>query len=474
MNYSTIKDLARANGLRVGDLIALAPQNDPFYVGRPAEMEGAEWFANLWRRFGYSRGVHLRRIHYQIVSQNPQVRKPNGEPYENTERDWDYLTSVSKWARYLDFVPAGAFVDRRNPAAIINAQWQAGDPTPRWSIDDDVWWYVAFPELAALAELERMPDVPEFTVSGYTSVQQDYHIEVWVEKTTMNDVLEPLCQGFRANLVTGAGELSITAVLDLLRRVQDADRPARILYVSDFDPAGLGMPISVARKIEFYQRRGGLDHLDIRLQPVVLTAEQVDEYDLPRVPVKDSDLRKANFEAAHGEGQVELDALEALYPGRLAEIVSEAIEQYYDDSLSDRAREARDGFLELLAGERDGILEDFADTLDRLQEAYQDVLDEYDETRQRFAEMAAGFQAELTKHKAKFDDVLRHGKQVYEDIVERMQDTAAGIDVGELFPVPEPELPEENDDQLYISGRGYVDQLLTYKGYRNGNGNGTK
>ncbi len=470
MNYATIKGLARENGLRVNDLIALAPQNDPFYVGRPAEMEGAEWFANFWRRFGYGRGVHLRRIHYQIVSQNPQVRKPNGEPYENTERDWSYLTSVSKWARYLDFVPGGAFVDRRNPAAIINAQWQADDPTPSWKIDEDVWWYLEFPELAELAALERLPDAPDFTVSGYTTVQQAYLVEIWVEKTTMNDVLEPLCAKYRANLVTGAGELSITAVLDLLSRVRAANRPARILYVSDFDPAGLGMPISVARKIEFYQRQYGLDHLDIRLQPVVLTADQVDEYDLPRVPVKDSDLRKANFEAAHGEGQVELDALEALYPGRLAEIVTEAMEQYFDDSLWDRAREARDGLLELLAGEREGILEDFAEPLEELQEAYQDLVDDYEETRQRFDEMAASFQAELARHKARFDDVLNRGKQVYGNISARMEDTAAEIDVGELFPVPEPELPPEHDGQLYVSGRGYVDQLMAYKGYRNGNG----
>ncbi len=63
-----------------------------------------------------------------------ELARANGRPYENTERDWSYLTSVSKWARYLDFVPAGAFVDRRNPAAIINAQWQADDPTPSWKI----------------------------------------------------------------------------------------------------------------------------------------------------------------------------------------------------------------------------------------------------------------------------------------------------------------------------------------------------
>jgi hypothetical protein len=38
----------------------------------------------------------------------------------------------------------------------------------------------------------------------------------------------------------------------------------RILYISDFDPAGAHMPVSVARKIEYLLRRDGHD-LDIRL-----------------------------------------------------------------------------------------------------------------------------------------------------------------------------------------------------------------
>lgn len=35
MDYQTIKREAKARGVSVKDLIALAPQNDPFYVGTP-------------------------------------------------------------------------------------------------------------------------------------------------------------------------------------------------------------------------------------------------------------------------------------------------------------------------------------------------------------------------------------------------------------------------------------------------------
>ena len=44
-----------------------------------------------------------------------------------------------------------------------------------------------------------------------------------------------------------------------------------------FYPAGQSMPVAVSRKIEYFMRMFGLD-LDVRLFPVVLTQEQVRDY----------------------------------------------------------------------------------------------------------------------------------------------------------------------------------------------------
>jgi hypothetical protein len=112
--YEDIKRIAKDSKLKVTDLLALAPQNDPFYAGSAAGVEAAEWFADLWRQFGYTGGVHLRRVHYQLVSQKGAT-KPNGLPYENTENDWTYLCNAGKYARYLRLIDPLAFVDRRNP-----------------------------------------------------------------------------------------------------------------------------------------------------------------------------------------------------------------------------------------------------------------------------------------------------------------------------------------------------------------------
>lgn len=331
-SYITLKNLAKAEGGSVRDMLVLAPQNDPFYCGQPAQIAAAEWFAEYYRALDFSRGVHLRRIHYAIVSMDPPPGMPNGKPYENTTNCWSFLGGASKSARYLGLVDIDDFDDRRNP-----------DPVE----------YVVTPSGSAqtIVQAGDHPEVAQYPSIRATSLtaQQPYHVEVWVEKSTMNDVLLPLCRQHNVNLQTGVGEMSITCVKRFIDRVRDSGKPARILYISDFDPAGQSMPVAVARKIEFFCRDGDCENeceLDIRLDPLVLTAEQVARYKLPRTPIKASERRRDSFEATHGHGAVELDALEALHSGELRKIVENAIGWFMDDSLAGRADDAQAGWLE--------------------------------------------------------------------------------------------------------------------------------
>ena len=111
LDYNSIKGLAKQIGRSTKDLVALAVQNDPFYAGVRGRQREAEWFAEIWRRFGFSDGVHLRRIHYVLVSQRDEgepVLKPDGEPYRNTTNDSGLLNRASLSARYLDLIPLDA------------------------------------------------------------------------------------------------------------------------------------------------------------------------------------------------------------------------------------------------------------------------------------------------------------------------------------------------------------------------------
>jgi len=329
------------------------------------------------------------------------------------------------------------------------------------------------PELPELPSIEpRLPDLPGLETTGYCTEwgnslnQQAYHIEIWAEKTTMHDILEPLCQQYNVNLIAGLGEMSITSVVDFMERVKKSQRPARILYISDYDPAGLGMPISVARKIEFFQQQSR-DDTDIRLQPIVLTSDQVSEFNLPRVPVKDTDLRKAGWEESHGEGQVELDALEALHPGQLERIVEDAIFQYFDADLASKTKDARDHLAERLESEREDVLETYQGKHDSIELAYSELVDEMLRLEKEFDKLVEPFQARVDAHA----ETMRGIKQNWENLTDNIRYELECVEVdleAEDFVLPEPDLQDESDALLYVSERDYLEQLANYKAYRNG------
>ncbi len=495
INYTTIKQIAAEQGGSVNDLLALAPKNDPFYTGRPSDIRDAEWFAALWQRFGLSTGVHLRAVHY--LTQAPAniklpttltwVEKKTGlkhstDVYINVDRCWEFLVEAGKYARYLGLVDAEAFIDAKHPKPILFANFYTpepgayDDPTPRYEVEDlpdtDALLIPDLPGLPSLPEASDFPGLPHFNVEGYNYIQQDYLLEVWAEKTTINRDLEPICRQYGANLITGQGELSITAVIELLRhRVRLAGRPARIFYVSDFDPAGLGMPISIARKIEFYANSGRYGHdLDVELHPIVLTPEQVEKYQLPRVPNDAGDRRVGNFERDHGEGRVELDALMALHPGELGRIVAEGLLRYHDPELENRSNEVRWQARQRLRRERNNLIT--SGTYERWGQAeqrYRDILSQYVELQGEFTELVRPFQQKLDELKPEMFNILGELEAAHLAAQDELREL--DLDIEEEYPLPEPET-NPIEEPLYRSDRDYFDQLVYFKAHRHGSTNG--
>jgi hypothetical protein len=174
---------------------------------------------------------------------------------------------------------------------------------------------------------------------GYDPGDQPAMIEVWVEKSTMSDILEPLCRIDGLNYVEGKGFESITQTVNFLRRAERYGKAAHIIYVSDFDPGGTAMPVAVARQLQFWRDELNID-VDVTVDTAVLTHEQCVEYELPRMPTRESDARRANFQERYGEGATELDALEAKHPGELAKVIRRKIAPYRDRGLPGRLSRA--------------------------------------------------------------------------------------------------------------------------------------
>lgn len=453
IGYEALKATAKQMQLTMPDLLVLARQNDPFFCGSPAQVAQAEWFAGLWQRFGYSRGVHLRRVHYQLLGDDYPT-KHDGTPYENTEGCWGFLCSAGKYARYLGMIDAHAFEDHRNADPLIHAFY--GDSTEPM-LEKPEWFDFRLPSIESDLGWELDLAVPDMTVSGYGywPSRQPFHLEVWVEKSTMDDVLLPVCQRYGINLVTSIGFQSVTSVVDLLRRVYQSRKPARILYISDFDPAGDGMPVAVARQLEYWLDRYA-PGADIKLQPLVLTSEQVLQYSLPPIPIKESDRRRESFTDRYGvQGATELDALEARRPGELARILEEAILPYRDKTLPERCQYAGIEASEIVAERWAETTQEQREELAALEGEIRLIVGQYSDTLSDLNERLQGDLAPIAEQVR----AIRHA-------IQRLSD---GFEID--LPVPPAPRARGQDESawLFDSQRDWRDQLGVYHARKAGN-----
>jgi hypothetical protein len=508
-----LKELAKRLRRRLDTLYTLGSTNDPWMVDQDYRSKHAYWIAELFQRLELPSKVHDRQIHYKLVSQKTPVLQIDGTPYLNNPDCYERLCNAIKDARYLELIPARMIIDRRNP-----------EPTINFDSDDDVGAEIEI-DHGAVARFAFGRDylVPIYGLPRARLVQEPsfgerYHLEIWIEKSTQNEVLLPLGRKYGINVVTFIGEVSTTRCEELVDRAVANGRPVRILHLTDFDPAGRDMPVSAAVKIDFIAKMSGHD-LDIQLEHVALTEEQCIQYQLPRTPIKETESRAASFEAQYGEGATELDALEALHPGVLRQILVEHIERYRDDDdLDDRIEDAveqyrdqleqaaalvRDRHAEELAApnrQREAIRERFAEVRAAAEVARAAIADPAQSAYDAIVQPAqATYEAIVTGARRDLDSIVGEAQEGLATFVEQAHDARDEIiedardeilameqplvveaetliaeinaEFDEVVPDPDGfEWPEpaadEWDNPLYDSTRDYVEQVDVYRAHR--------
>jgi hypothetical protein len=448
MNYLELKQYARQLKTNVESLIALSRNNDPFYVGTNNHQKWAEWAARYWVELNMGNGSHLRAFHYRLISQETPIIDPDGKPYQNTESCWDKLSNATKWARYLGLI-SSTFKDRRAPEAKIFGE-QAIQQTAYVDISQPQQdgfsryrWDSPFPGWEEPPAIEYHPQ----------SYSLAYSLELWAEKSTLNGVLEPLCRRHNLGLVTGVGELSITRCQELVERAMYHGKPTRIFYLSDFDPAGQSMPVAASRKIEWYLSEQSPDRRpDIKLYTMALNAEQVREYRLPRTPIKETELRAGKFESIHGQGAVEIDALEALYPGQLRTIIETGLSEYL--AIEQRNRDSLTRFNNEQRRQARQLTE----------EAMEPFLDEWENLESKFSELQSEFEEELDslkqRYQEKLQEIIEQRRKLEQNVADRLAEQTIEPEV------LEPEYLEDEPPALFDSERDYWEQLNQYRQFQ--------
>lgn len=442
-------------------ILAMARSNDPFYAGQGWQVEQAEWFADLFLRLGFEgRRVHVRFVHYVACGEEPnpatgekqQERLPDGGLYENTEENWNFIQGASKHARNMGLVDPRNIIDRRTPRPFLNAP---EEPPPQPGVD--VFEpRIDFPSID-VDDLKPYSSGGSAAPTGY-----DYGVafepslvEMWMEKSldeADDPMIEELCRHEGVNLITGIGFMTISSAYALLERRAHLDKPLRILYLSDFDPAGKHMPGSPARHIEFALRDlRPEERPDIRLHHLALTEDQVRDLELPRIPIKDSDRRKARFEAKHGKGASELNAL--MHETRRSdteEMLRSAIRELRDSALPRK-------FISTRMEAREILDEELARRLRWPRRALELIEDEAREVGERYAE-------ELQDLADRLADEMAPLEERAERVLHVTRRRLAGLEQQVELPEVEGEEPEEvADGWLFDSRRDYLEQLRHYK-----------
>ena len=83
--------------------------------------------------------------------------------------------------------------------------------------------------------------------------RQPYHLVIYSEKTSLADVLTPLCDRYDADLYLPSGEISDTLLYQMAKVGADDRRPMALLVLADFDPSGNQMAVSIGRKLQAFR-----------------------------------------------------------------------------------------------------------------------------------------------------------------------------------------------------------------------------
>jgi hypothetical protein len=369
---NSLRAALESAGGSLKSLTVLAPQNDPFRVDTDAGHRDGAWLANTLARLGITDQRHLRGLHYVLIG----LPKPNGEPYTNTDRDWQWLGMVAKAARWLRYVPFDRIVDQRNEEPEITL-WSPSLSDPRSYVS--VNFNVNF-DVVSLPDADDL--LPSVGISGFAA-DQPYHLVLVGEKSSLRPALGRIAGHYEADLYLPTGEISDTQAYLMARNAADDGRPMVVFYFSDCDPSGWQMPVSLFRKLQALQAME-FSGMEFEIHPVCLTPDQVREHGLPSTPLKDTERRADKWMAAMGVQQTEIDSLQ---PDVLQRIASDAIAPFYDDTLDRRVRQAIRDWKEQAqrvvdeqsADHREQIHADVMPALEEKRDEIQRVLDEIPE-----------------------------------------------------------------------------------------------
>lgn len=211
----------------------------------------------------------LRQLYYQFVSR---------DLIPNKKSEYKRIGSVINDARLAGLIDWSAIEDRTR-----NLRKYQSWPSPKDWIDD-------------VSNSYR-----ENLWKG-----QLYRPEVWIEKDALLGVVEPACSRFRVPHFACRGYSSQSEQYAAGKRFSAHHKRGRrpiIFHLGDHDPSGMDMTRDNSTRLAMFAR------YRVTVKRLALNWGQIEQYNPPPNPAKETDSRAAGYIEKYGHSSWELDAL---------------------------------------------------------------------------------------------------------------------------------------------------------------------
>lgn len=152
---------------------------------------------------------------------------------------------------------------------------------------------------------------------------QDFYPEVWIEKDALTGVIEGVCEEYQVPYFACRGYVSQSEMYDAAQRFKNKRKKVIVFHLGDHDPSGIHMSRDNEARLELLSR-----YANVEIVRLALNMDQVEEYDPPPNPGKESDSRFAGYAEEFGtDSSWELDALS---PEVISNLIRDALEERID------------------------------------------------------------------------------------------------------------------------------------------------
>lgn len=185
--------------------------------------------------------------------------------------------------------------------------------------------------------------------------EQDYRVEVWVEKNALIGVVGPICNRLDVPYFACIGYNSQSEAWGAAQRILgyfEEDKQVLIIHLGDHDPSGKDMTRDIEARFRLFlekdleDARIGVKKLyDFEVRRIALNYDQILQYSPPPNPTKLTDSRAEGYIQEFGHECWELDALS---PSVISNLIENEVESVRDEDRWEQALKKENTDLSLL------------------------------------------------------------------------------------------------------------------------------